>query len=270
MLTRALIARGHTVLAYEDDGVRIRRRDGTEASIGLSNLRRIIESVPEGEAGEQLAYHLRALEEAPSEAGEAGPQGPLVPRLMVAGGPKQPWRRALVPGALELGLAVDLPKSVRFVTPLDLVRWKIAVAEGEARAMAELRARSEGAEVEPTGVGAVMHVHLGDGLDASRLLLADELLPSPAGVLASVPGRDGLFLVSLDADLAPDGLLERATWELFSLGRHLVDRVPYPLTSRLFWVRAGSVAEVSVETDPVKGVRFVWPEGLEVAVGRSS
>ena len=258
MLTRALLARGHAVLAFEDEGVRIRRRDGTVASLGLANLRRILDSVDEGEIYGQLSRHLDALEQAPAAAGEKAPEGPLVPRLMLPGGPTQPWSRPLVPDVLNLSIGVDLPRAVRFVTPMDLVRWGLSVAQAEAEAREELARRSVSVKPEPVGVGEIVQVHQGDGLDASRLLMAHRLVGGPGGALVAIPGRDGLYGVAVGrGPLAPQAL------HLLSVAQHLVARVPYPLTSRLFWVFEGAVQEVPLLADDSGGVGFGWPAGLK-------
>lgn len=263
MLTRALLARGHEVLSLEDEAVRIRRRDGTEASLGLANLRRILEAAPPGEAAAHLSRHLDALETAPAAAGEAAPEGPLVPRLLLEGGPEQPWSRPLVPGVLNLALAVDLPRAVRFVTPLDLLRWELSVAEAEARARSELARRTAGVHPDAAGLGEVLQVHVGDSLDAARLLIAHELFGGPGGALAVIPGRDGLFGVPVGTE-AP---VEEAR-QLLALAQHFVRRVPYPLTSRLFWVHRGTIREVEVGSDARGELVFAWPAALATWLGQ--
>lgn len=257
MLTRALLARGHAVLSLDEGAIRIRRRDGTEASLGLANLRRILEAAPRGEAAAHLARHLDALETAPAAAGETAPEGPLVPRLLLEGGPQQPWSRPLVPGVLHLALAVDLPRAVRFVTPLDLVRWGLSVADAEARARDELATRTVGLVAEPAGLGEVLQIHAGDSLDAARLLLAHELFGGPGGALAVIPGRDGLF----GAPVGTEAPVEAAR-QLLALAQHFVRRVPYPLTSRLFWVHRGTIREVAVGADAAGELVFSWPASL--------
>jgi len=239
MVTRAVLARGLTLEELDDGGLQLGLPGGESAQIGLFNLRRRLATEDEDDWPRLISIHLDALESAPVTASKTGPGAPVVPRLLHPEATKRPWSRELVPGRLRLALAEDYPRSVRFLMPMDFVNWGRSVHDLEDEARAELKRRTRGLGLRPTGLGGIVELGAPDGLAAARILLADQLIAAPAGVLAAVPGRDGLYM-------AP--LVERPTTEqiaaLGRLARHLYDRVPYRLSPHVFHVVGGEVRGV--------------------------
>ena len=236
LVTRAVLARGLALEELDDGGLSLRLPGGESAQIGLFNLRRRLATEHEEDWPRLVSNHLDALESAPVTASKTGPEAPVVPRLLHPEATKRPWSRALVPGRLRLALAEDHPHSVRFLTPQDFVNWGRSVHALEAEARLELKRRTRGMVLRPTGLGGIVELGAPDGLAAARILLADQLIAAPAGVLAAVPGRDGLYLAPL---VAPPSAAQIAA--MGRLARHLYDRVPYRLSPHVFHVVEGEV-----------------------------
>jgi len=212
-----------------------------QADIGLGLLRRILALAPADSRDAQVAAWTDGV--LASLAG-AAPLGDvrqrLVPRLLAQADPRL-FTTALAPG-LHLALAEDLPLRQRFLTPFDLPRLGLSMADATAVAMANLQA----ATPPPVLSEGVWSWELGDGLDAARLLLAGSWLDDVAGALVVAPTRDHCWGVGVHgADDIEGGVrlgLSARSWLVSS------PAPPYPLSSSLWWVPAGEgdIAAVSV------------------------
>jgi hypothetical protein len=74
-----------------------------------------------------------------------------------------------------------------------------------------------------------------DAYDSSRVLLLDQLLPehSADGFFISLPARDQLFVLPLDAEAVSNVPL------LKGLAEKSYQNTPYPICSEVFWLRQG-------------------------------
>jgi len=230
-VARALVAAGVEVHESTVAGLVVGLAVGSEdrrAELGLGGLRRVLALAPVAEHPARIAAWAAAV-----VAGLRGqrPEGEvrerLVPRLLAEADPRL-WTRALAPG-LHLAVAEDLPARQRLLSPFDLPRLGLGMAEAQACAMANLRARTPPPLVED----GVFTWAVGDGLDAARLLLAGSWQQGALGALGVVPARDLCWWLPVTgpADLERGVALALRARELGSL--------PYPLSSTLWWVPSG-------------------------------
>jgi hypothetical protein len=98
---------------------------------------------------------------------------------------------------------VDLENAVRFVRPLDLAHWGIALQDAKAAAVDNLRARTPEQALEPFDEGVY------------RVGLADSYV---------------LFLVPVAGE--EDVQRAGALWSQVATS---ADRLPYPISRQLFW-----------------------------------
>jgi hypothetical protein len=107
-------------------------------------------------------------------------------------------------GDMHLRLVFDGQRRVQSASPEDLQRLRLTPEEALARAVENLR-RRYGEPVAQPWNGGLMQVH-GNApeLDSSYFLDRDfwleQLRQSPAGIVAAVPGRDGLVFARADDD----------------------------------------------------------------------
>jgi hypothetical protein len=134
----------------------------------------------------------------------------------------------------------DAEKSYRFVARDDLERWGVDLATLRATAFENLERASRDLPVAASdGDDRLLAIELGDGYDATRLLLpgfrrfAAEKLGDP--FVAAIPNRDVLVLWSKSAS---PGFQAQVRAEVEASFR---DRA-YPLTDRLFEASAAGVA----------------------------
>lgn len=224
-----------------------------EAELGLQNLRAKCRSLapPGSTAGSAAAEveacrgvireHFAAIAEslkAPAETtplglAEAGPR--LRPQLAPA---EYLDQAALVHEPFGEGLVVayvlDSPANYRYVTADDLARWKVDVAEVRRRALANLAAASRDIPVQATAPPDLMlAVEVGDGYDATRLLLPDfrRFAASKLGetFYAAIPNRDALVMWSKTSSAEFQARLRAHIGSQFR-------GEPYGLTDRVFEV----------------------------------
>lgn len=136
---------------------------------------------------------------------------------------------------------IDLPHCTVSVTVEQLIRWRTDVEELDRLARENLRACSRDLEMKmleaETGGRAVV-LSERDGYDAARLLLSDlysSLAPELGGdFLVATPARDRFVAVSLDPEPFVDKVHSRVEREY--------RRLPYPITTRFFYVTRDGVA----------------------------
>lgn len=218
----ALVARGFEVdgldLAGPDPACLTLRQGGRQVELQLASLARVLAMLPPQDHPPRIEAWARAVE----QALRARPaEGELVPRLLPTADPRL-WTAPLGPG-LHLALAWDQPEHQRLLSPFDLPRLGLSLAEARRRALAALQARSAAPEPLP-GLPAFAWA-LGDGLDAARLLL----LGRAPGALAVIPARDLCWWVPADQPDAP-ALARHLLAEAHGLGP-----LPYPLSDRIWW-----------------------------------
>ncbi len=223
------------LVAVEDGAVLIALPSGRQARLSLQNLQRLLADLP-------AAAHPAAIARFAAQAQAAlqpAAARRLLPRLSAPGDardPASPWFAPLADGALWLTIVADEGGAFRYVRPLDFPRWGLAVAAAKAEAMDNLRADS--AETAPQREGAgVLRLTTGDGLDASRLLIAEQWVSGP--LLAVAPSRDALWMIPLTGAAAVPRAL--AVWEAAS-----ARRMPYPLTRRLLLRVDGALSALRV------------------------
>lgn len=247
----ALAGRGLRIERVGAEGLVVQAGD-RRAEVGLGALRRVLALAPEAEHLARAERWARAVEDGLRQrplAGEVGDR--LVPRLLAQADPRL-WTAPLAPG-LHLALALDEPLHQRLLSPFDLPRLGLGLQAARERAMRNLRA----ATPDPTWAGPIATWAVGDGLDASRLLLAGTWVADAPGALAVAPARDlcRFVVVRTAEDLGPGA---RLALELPDLAT-----VPYPLSPTLWWVPAGEGALAPVAVRLHQGtLRLGLPDDL--------
>lgn len=136
---------------------------------------------------------------------------------------------------------IDLPNMTVSVTTEQLVRWSKSAAELEDVARENLErytATLDFRTLESDEGGKAVLLSLQDGYDASRLLLGSlhaTLAPQLGGdFLVACPSRDMFLALSR----APNDFVKRVS----SRVHEDYERLPYPITDRLFYVCRDGVA----------------------------
>ena len=237
-----LAADGYMLVGWEPSGVNVRPpAGGDEQYIGLANLHRRARGADPAEWPELIGSFLDRLAKA-----VAAPDIPhdlaaiadrLRPRL---GRPfdrsaAHPWGVPLPGTGLEITLVVDFPHTMAFVTDEMLKRSRKRGEDLLDVAMENLRNATPADFFDRASPDHDIYIgHTGDGYDATRALLVEELMPdSPAGFWVAVPSREELAVwpVSFPAIKDVHGLHLFAT-ENFR--EHA-----YPITDDVFWVWQG-------------------------------
>ncbi|RMH27213.1 MAG: DUF1444 family protein [Planctomycetota bacterium] len=136
---------------------------------------------------------------------------------------------------------IDLPHCTVSVSVDQIVRWRTDMDELERLARENLRACSRDLEMKSvsaeTGGSAIVFSER-DGYDAARLLLTDlyeQLAPELGGdFLVAAPARDRFVAVSRE----PETLIQQVQGRVDREYR----RLPYPITTRFFYVTRDGVA----------------------------
>lgn len=242
-INSALAGLGYTVVGWEPDGVNVIApdRDG-EQFIGLSNLYRRAKAAEKPEWPQMIREFLGHVTGALS-----GPKIPedlttlsdrLRPRLgkpFSREGKAHPWGIPLAGTGLEINLVIDFPNMMAYVTDEMLSKTG---ADGEDLldlALANLKAAT--AEDFFDQVSEEIDIvigHTGDGYDAARALLIEDLMPeSPAGFWVAIPSREELAVwpVSFEA------LSKIHVIQMFANDNYR-DHA-YPITNDVFWLWRG-------------------------------
>jgi hypothetical protein len=230
-----------------------------EAELGLQNLRAKCRSLAAPEtAGAAAAaidveicrgvirQHFAALRERlekpapakPLELAEASPR--LRPQLAPAEYlEKNQLAHRTFGDGLVVAFVLDSASNYSYVTEDDLARWKVDVAEVERRALANLAAASRDIPVQATEPPDLMlAVEVGDGYDATRLLLPDFRRFAAAKLgesfYAAIPNRDVLVMWSKASSPEFQARLRAHIGSQFR-------GEPYALTDRIFEVGPGGL-----------------------------
>lgn len=237
-----LAAGGYALVGWESTGVNVRPPGGgDEQYIGLANLHRRTRAANPAEWPELIGAFLDRLAKA-----VAAPDIPhdlatiadrLRPRL---GQPfdrstNHPWGIPLPGTGLEITLVVDFPHTMAFVTDEMLKRSRARGEDLLDTALENLRNATPPDFFDRASPDFDIYLgHTGDGYDATRALLVEELMPdSPAGFWVAVPSREELAVwpVSFPALEDVHGL-HRFAAENFRANA-------YPITDDVFWVWQG-------------------------------
>lgn len=252
----ALVEGGAEILEIGAEGALARLPDGEERALRFGNLRRSLAVSDPARHDAVIARFLRLwLAGAPQERG-VEPADRLFPRLLppgsADGGLAAPWVERLAGGHLLLALCVDAPETVQLVKMLDFPRWRLGVAAAKAAALDRLAQRSApladelAARPDPN---APAEIALGDGYDASRLLLAHRWFPTARGVLALAPSRDLLLVAPVCGPRHWPAALDVALgWVRWASAE--IHALPYPLSPRLFWRSEGLLEALPLAEGP--------------------
>ena len=252
-VTHALADLGYSVGSWEPDGVNVVAPASEGAQyIGLSNLYRRAKAAEKVEWPAMIREFLGHLTGAiggtkiPDDLTTVSAQ--LRPRLgkpFSREGKAHPWGIPLPGTGLEINLVVDFPNTMAYVTE-DMLRSTRKAGEDLLDvALANLRADTPGDFFERVSEELDIYVgHTGDGYDAARALLVEDLLPeSPAGFWVAIPTREELAVwpVSFDA------LSKIHVIKLFAQDNYR-DHA-YPVTDDVFWVRDGVWHRFDIRVD---------------------
>lgn len=209
------------------------------ASLGLGSLGRVLRLAPPSQHAARVESWAQEVRRALDESGASTPLAldRLVPRLLPQPDPRV-WSRPLAAG-LHLALALDAPLRQRLLSPFDLPRLGLSLAAAQARAIENLRALTPAPETD----GTLSWWALGDGLDASRLLLAGASSRGTAGVIALAPARDLCAFLPWSEGEAGTAAAPLIAWA------EGLPALPYPLSMRLWWLGAQGEAPVALSAE---------------------
>lgn len=252
-VTEQLTAVGLTVTGWEEAGVNVSTGAGGEPQyIGLANIyRRARATDPAEQAAMIRAFldHRAALLKAPPLPDDLSTiLERLRPRL---GKPcdrtdkTPPWGIPLPGTGLEINLVVDCPHGMVYVTGSMLSRSRKKAEDLLDDALENLRTATPADYFERASDELDIYIgHAGDGYDAARALLIEELMPdSPAGFWVAIPSREELAVwpVSFPA-LARVHVMKMFADENFR--EHA-----YPVSDEVFWVWRGTWYRFGIALD---------------------
>jgi len=252
-VTSVLTGLGYAVVGWEPDGVNVIApdKDG-EQYIGLSNLYRRAKNAEKAEwphlIREFLGHITGALAapKLPDDLTTVAAQ--LRPRLgkpFAREGKAHPWGIPLPGTGLEINLVIDFPNTMAYVTDEMLRKTGKAGEDLLDLALANLKADTPEDFFERVSEELDIYVgHSGDGYDAVRALLIDDLLPeSPAGFWVAIPSREELAVwpVSFEA-LSKIHVIKMFAQDNFR------DHA-YPVTDDVFWLWQGMWYPFGIKID---------------------
>jgi hypothetical protein len=244
-----LAATGHAGVTWEPDGVRIGACGAEGQFIGLVNLCRRTAVADRAEwpgmIREFLAHSAAFLKAPPLPDDLTTISARLRPRL---GRPcdrtdrTPPWGIPLPGTGLEINLVVDFPHGMVYVTEPMLARSRKRGEDLLDVGLENLRAATPPDYFERASDELDVYIgHLGDGYDAARALLIEELMPdAPAGFWVAIPSREELAVwpVSFPA-LGRVHALKMYAEENFH--KHA-----YAVSAAVFWVWRGTWYEFGI------------------------
>lgn len=248
-----LAAHGLTVLDWEPTGVNVRPAAGGDPQyVGLANLHRRAKAAEPAEWPEMvrefLDHRAKLLESQtiPDDLNTIAAR--LRPRLGLPcdrTDKTPPWGIPLPGTGLELNLVVDCPHGMVYVTGPMLARSRKKGEDLLEVALANLRDATPTDYFERASDELDIYIgHAGDGYDAARALLIEELMPdAPAGFWVVVPCREEIAVwpVSFPA-LGRVHVLKQ-----FAADSHREHA--YPVSDEVFWVWRGTWYRFGIELD---------------------
>jgi len=257
VVTEVLVEVGYSPIGWEPAGANVRpAAGGDDQYIGLSNLFRRALAAEPGEwpaMVRQFLNHLTGALKAPAVPDDLMQVGArLRPRL---GAPfdrsaAHPWGIPLPGTGLEINLVVDFPNTMAYVTEAMLKKSRKRGEDLLDVALENLRAATPDDYFERASDELDIYIgHSGDGYDAARALLVEELMPeSPAGFWVAIPSREELAVwpVSFPA------LGRVHVLKMFAQENHREHA--YPVSDEVFWVWHGTWYRFGIE---LKGEELV-------------
>jgi hypothetical protein len=202
-VSHALAELGYHAASWEPEGVNALAPDDgrpveeREHYIGLGNLYRRAKGVEHAEWALMIQEFLQHITgtltgKIPDDlAAIAERLRPRLGRPFSREAETYPWGVPLPGTGLEINLVVDFPNTMAYVTPAMLKKTRSSAEDLLDRALANLRDATPGDFFEHVSEELDILVgHTGDGYDAARALLIEDLLPeSAAGFLVAGPLR---------------------------------------------------------------------------------
>lgn len=243
-VTAELLERDYTVVEWEREGVHVRRpHDKGERYLGLSNLYRRAQGI-ERAAWPQLIGdfidHVTSISddiELPRSLDTLTAQ--LRPRL----GPPftrdlkvRPWSVPLPGTPLVISLVIDFPHAMTYATEEMVQNSQASAEELLDCALDNLRQDTPDDFLLPLSENwDLLLGHTGDGYDATRALIVEELLSQDAraGLWLALPSRDELYVWPV----GPASFQHLPQLKLFVQDNY--HKHPYPISDEIFWLYEG-------------------------------
>jgi Protein of unknown function (DUF1444) len=272
--THALTELGYTDLEWEADGVNVYPPGKSTTPkdhkhyIGLSNLYRRAKAAERSEWPGMIREFLDHIAGTFDESAVPDDLNALTERLRPRLGRPfsrearaYPWGIPLTGTALEINLVIDYPNTMAYVTEDMLKKTNKSAEDLLDLALANLRETTDEDFFEQVSEELDIFVgHSGDGYDAARALLIEDLLPSfPAGFLVAIPSRDELAVwpVSYEA-LSKIHVIKMFAQDNFRAHA-------YPVSEDVFWVWHGTWYHFGINIDE-KNVTVSPPDEFLVAL----
>jgi hypothetical protein len=254
VFSHSLTEFGYTGIEWEANGVNVTppdSSDGHKHYIGLSNLYRRAKAVDRSEWPAMIREFLEHIGgpfdgDVPTDLNALGDR--LRPRLgqpFLREAQAFPWGIPLPGTGLEINLVIDYPNTMAYVTEEMLKKTNKSSEDLLDLALANLRSITDEDFFDQVSDELDIFVgHSGDGYDAARALLIEDLLPnSPAGFLVAIPSRDELAVwpVSYEA-LSKIHVIKLFAEDNFR--NHA-----YPVTDDVYWVWHGTWHNFGIHID---------------------
>ncbi|HEV3384847.1 MAG TPA: hypothetical protein VG097_08520 [Gemmata sp.] len=257
-VTHALTEFGYTAVEWESEGVNVYPPGRDEANqenkhyIGLSNLYRRAKAAERSEWPAMIREFLEHISETcsaptiPDDLATISTQ--LRPRLGLPFSREtraHPWGIPLSGTGLEINLVIDYPNTMAYVTEDMLKKTSLSAEDLLDLALGNLRGSTGKDFFEQVSEELDIFVgHSGDGYDAARALLIEDLLPeSPAGFLVAIPSRDELVVWPVSfAALEKIHVIKMFATDNFR------DHA-YPVTEDVFWLWHGTWHNFGIQID---------------------
>jgi hypothetical protein len=260
---------GYSVSGWEADGVNVNAPGKSGGQyIGLSNLYRRTKAAERAEWAAMIRDFLEHVTGAltgpkiPDDLMTVAAQlRPRVGKPFARDARAYPWGIPLSGTGLEINLVIDYPHTMAYVTDEMLQKTGKAGEDLLDLALANLKADTPADFFERVSEGLDIHVgHCGDGYDAARALLVEDLLPeSPLGFWVAIPSREEV--VAWPVSLAA---LERIdVLKLFAQGSY--QDHAYPVADEVFWLWNGMWYPFGVRVDG-DGVTVTPPDEFLAAL----
>jgi hypothetical protein len=270
-VTHALSVMGYAVSGWESDGVNVsapgkcggqyiglanlyRRAKGAERADWAAMIRDFLEHVTGAISGPKIPDDLMTV---------AGQLRPRVGKPFARDARAYPWGIPLPGTGLEINLVIDYPHTMAYVTDDMLAKTGRAGEDLLDLALANLKADTPADFFERACEEQEIYVgHCGDGYDAARALLVEDLLPeSQLGFWVAIPTREEA--VAWPVSLAA---LERIDIiKLFAQGS-FQDHA-YPVTDEVFWLWNGMWYPFGIQIDDTGVTVDPPPEFLAALAG---
>ena len=242
-------------------------RLGNGITLGLLNLAQQCHAVDESDWAFLVADHL-ARANCPEEVPEEIFDALLALRVLLVPDdylpPDIPTVRRTFAESVIATLVVDLPSSVRSVSPSDFPRWGLSEDEAWSHAWENTRSHAEPidvAEVEIAGAPLVI-VHGEHFYTASRIPWLEDLIGpcGPHGALVAMPRRSSMLVHRLG-----DGNSRCAFGPLVLNARLIHLEGPRSVSAHIYWWRNGRLRWVpTVFDETTEEIEFFAPPELEI------